>query len=291
MTERVARGALAAWAHREPGAGGLFHTVDAVDLGDGRPPRTLHVYQPDPDRDDAPVLLLLDGDVAFWRGGPANATWDAARVADRSRARPVVVALRPVDRNAEYTHTDWAHGERSWGGLPTFAEGVAERVVPLVASAFGLRPRGWGVGGSSHGGLAAFWLATRHPDRFSEGIALSASFFSGLDSLRDGGLRGAARLSHAAIVTGADALLRDRSRRPRLWLSWGSRRDGGEHNRVVEALAAWRGQEMVELLRGAYGYDRTELRAWVDPLGGHDEAAWSWQLALAIDALWRPVAR
>lgn len=50
---------------------------------------------------------------------------------------------------------------------------------------------------------------------------------------------------------------------------------GGFHNEVIEAAAAARGAEMVELLASSYGYvDGQELYWMEDPQGEHDE--WSW---------------
>jgi hypothetical protein len=69
-------------------------------------------------------------------------------------------------------------------------------------------------------------------------------------------------------------LLADRARRPRLWLDWGLRRDGGPHNGIVEALATLRGREMADLLERRFGYVRgRDLWVEEDADAGHDELA------------------
>ncbi len=300
----VSRAGLRGWAHPEGHAHGTFETFDAFDPGGGFPARKLHVFLPR-DWEHAgrryPVVYLHDGDAVFWRGGSVGKSWDAAGVVERLREAGkvppmVLVAIRPGDRNAEYTHADWAHGERSYGRLPSFADAVADNVKGFIDAAYPTdpAPAATAVVGSSHGGLAAFWMATARPDRFGAAAALSPSFFTGIDSL----VHGAApsTLEGSALLAMAHATLADPARRPRFWLSWGARRDGGEHNAVVEALAARRGAEMSRLLVERYGYRRHEhgpssppadadLHVWEDPHGGHDEGAWSWQLGLALQAL------
>ncbi len=305
---RITRAGRVGWAHDEGHAHGTFETWDDLDPGGGFPPRKVHVHLPREASDGAadgrrfPVMYLHDGDAVFWPGGAVGKTWAAADVLDRlrsaGRVAPVLlVAVHPGDRNAEYTHADWAHGTRSYGRLPAFADAIADRVKAFVDAAYPTdpSPAANAVAGSSHGGLAAFWTATQRPDRFGAAAAVSPSFFSGIDSLVHGAAPSS--LEGSALLAMAHPTLADRARRPRLWISWGARRDGGHHNEVVEALAALRGAEMVRLLVERYGYGHqpfangatpradAQLFTWEDLLGGHDEAAWSWQLGLALQAL------
>jgi pimeloyl-ACP methyl ester carboxylesterase len=195
-----------------------------------------------------------------------------------------VIAIHPVRRDWEYTHADWAPG-RPWGGLPAYAAWLATVVKPWVDAHFPADPRreATAVLGSSHGGLASFWTATRHPDAFGEAACFSSSFFTGLDDL-DTGAVAPTPLSAAPLVADVAPLLADRDRRPRLWLDWGLRRDGGPHNAIVEHLATIRGREMAARLRARFGYvDDVDLHAVEHGEGGHDEASWrtrfGWWLA------------
>lgn len=279
------------WVHDEDHVCGTFHTYDALDFGDG--PRKVHVFVPRNQRRPLPVAYLHDGDAVFWPGGLAGLTWDAAGVLERmgkKRPKMILVAIHTTDRNAEYTHIDWSHGQRTWGKLPLYTEHIADRLKPFIDAAYNTLPdpRHCAVIGSSHGGLAAFWQATRRPDRFGFAACMSPSFFSGLDHLHPDGLQSTA-LHDSTLLTAVQSLLEDRSRRPHLWIDWGMVRDGRHHNAAIEHLAAMRGTEMVDLLEKSYGFSRQDLspgqrpdpvELWVqaDPDGEHDESSWQRRL-------------
>jgi hypothetical protein len=285
------------WSHDEGHPAGSFHTYDHLDVSQLFPPRAVHVLVP---RGPAPPggfpsLYLHDGDTAFWPGGAFGKTWDVAGVLSALHgaiAPRVVVAVHPLDRNLEYTHADWSGGRRSWGGLAAHTDYLADGIAGFVQAHYPVSPRRehTAVAGSSHGGLAAFWAATRRPDRFGAAGCFSPSFFTGLDDLVPEGSRPVA-LRTAPLVTGAEAVLADPGRRPRLWMCWGLRRTGGEHNAVVEHLATLRGREMRDLLIHDFGYraapwpDRAEL-TWAEVAEhGHDEAAWHEQLGWFLASL------
>jgi hypothetical protein len=300
--EAIERGGLRAWRHRGPGHA-TFETFDRLDLADPFGPRDVHVLLPDDTRRGEVALLVFnDGDTTFWRGGVGHDTWDVAGTVTKLRAAraigPVaVVAVRPRRRDEEYTHVDWRRGRAPWGGLDRYAHWLSGTLVPWLRATYpwltGSRTR-TAIVGSSHGGLAAFRTATSHPDVFGIAGCLSPSFFSGLDDLDHGLTRHA--LEDTDLVRRAAPALADRSRRPRLWIDWGLRRDGGQHNEVVEALAAARGAEMVSLLEERFGARVVRIGAGdtpprdaeviecIDAIGGHTEAAWRHRTELFLRA-------
>ena len=77
-------------------------------------------------------------------------------------------------------------------------------------------------------------------------------------------------------------LLSDPRRRPRLWLCWGLRRDGGEHNAIVEALATLRGREMAALLVELGYREGVDLWAVEERDAGHEESAWRRRFGLMM---------
>jgi S-formylglutathione hydrolase FrmB len=266
---------------------GTFETWETLDLGGS--PRTVHVLRPRsvPESGGLPALYLFDGDVAFFPGGPAGKTWDVAGTLHRLREKlpPIlVIAVVPRERDHEYTHVDWREGRRPWGGLPDYAEWLATRLKPFIDDEYPTdpRPEASAIAGSSHGGLAAFWTGAVWPSAFGVIGALSPSFFSGLDSLNApaGVVRpGPSPLRESPLWAATAPALSDPYLRPRIFLSWGLRRHGGDHDRVVEALATERGREMVDLLLTEAGYTQGfDLQVHQDPVGGHDEDAWRWQL-------------
>lgn len=280
------------WSH--PAPDGTFHTYDRFAVGD-QAPRKVHILVP-PGTGPFPVVVMHDGDTAFWPGGVGRKTWDVAGTLAERRGRVrdvLIVAICPIDRNFEYTHVDWAHGQRPWGGLRAHAAWVAGPVKDWIDQHYPTTGPA-AIAGSSHGALAAFWTATRHPERFRIAGCLSPSFFSGLDSL----VRGSrpVPLELASLFADARPVLADPARRPKIWMCWGLRRDGGDHNAIVEHLASLRGAEMADLLVRE-GYRRQNFQAGdapdptadlfvhVDPPGGHDEDAWKHRFGLFMDAM------
>lgn len=296
-------GGQRAWVHDGgfAGAAGLFHTFDALDVGGGLPPRKVHVRLPPEARDPARrfrVVVMHDGDTSFWPGGSFGQTWNVAsalgRVGDDVED-VIVVAVHPHDRNAEYTHVDWSSGRRPWGQAPTYARYLAAHLVPFLDAHYPTIPlaSARAVVGSSHGGLISFYAATRHPDVFGFAGAMSPSFFSGIEPPPYG--PGEAPLRAAPIVHEVWPVLTS-STRPRVWIDWGLRRDGGDHNAVVEHLATKRGREMALLLADDAGYvwhdlrpgerPRADATLWTlsDARGGHDEPSWGARLPLVLRA-------
>jgi len=293
----------AGWSHDDGFAAGTFHTFDALAVGP-LPPRKVHVFLPRGALTSGrryPTVYLHDGNTSFWRGGVSHSTWDVAtalsrRGADGRLPEPViVVAIHPLDRNAEYTHVDWSGGRRPWGRLPIYARYLADDLVgfidahyPTIAEASHRA-----VVGSSHGGLASFFAATRHPTVFGFAGCMSPSFFSGIEPAPWG--PGESALRDASIVDDVWPVLTSGALRPRLWMCWGLRRDAGEHNSVVEHLATKRGREMAALL-AAEGYDhhevgdgdapRPDATLWSrsDSQGGHDEQSWGARFPLVLQA-------
>lgn len=268
------------WAHDEGHPAGTFHTYDALPVGSG--PRKVHVFLPRSSSGPWPVVYMLDGDTTFWRGGAFGKTWDVAGRLGQLQGEVrdvIVVAVHPLDRNAEYTHVDWSHGRRAWGGLPGFTHALADGLKPFVDRTYQTRadPAHTAIVGSSHGGLAAFWIATRRPETFGNAGCMSPSFFSGLDSLTWGARP--TPLAESALVRGARF-----DPPPRFWLCWGLRRDGGDHNAVVEHLATRRGREMAQWLRHQ-GVAEEDLFVCEDPAGGHDEESWHRRFGWMMRAL------
>lgn len=298
------RGGQQGWAHDEGHLYGTFHTYDALDVSARQPPHKVHLLLPrgyGKGEERYPVVYLLEGNTAFWPGGPAGKSWDVAgrlsRLAGQGRvADVIVVAIHPVNRDREYTHADWAEGARDWGGLPGFARYLSEDVRTFIDENYRTlaAPAGRAVVGADHGGLAAFYIASARPGVFGRAGCLSPSFWAGLASGSFGGTF--AELMASPLLDVVHATLQDPAIRPKLWLDWGLKRDGGDHNRDLEARTATAGQEMVQLLVDAFGYWRqdfhdgdtpdsfADLFTFSDPIGGHDEAAWSWRFGLMMTA-------
>lgn len=268
-------------------AHGILHSFhDLLIGGENDPPRSVHVLLPrdyEASSTRHPIVYMNDGHTAFFPGGLVQKHW---RVVETLSTNPeldkvIVVAVCPVARDREYTHAHWEQG-RAHGGLKTYGAYLAERLKPFIDAHYPTareRERTLVVG-SSHGGLAAFFIAATWPERFGVAAAMSPSFWAGLDM--DRVLAPKRHLVDSELFAATRATLADVNLRPRLWIDWGLERRGGTHNSVIEMLATYRGEEMTRLLRDELGYTDRELRVLADPTGGHDEDAWARRFPLML---------
>ena len=259
------------------------------------PARRIDVFLPrNYDRSDHryPVLYLNDGDKAFFKPAIGDQSWDIANTLgalyERRLIRElIVVAMHPVNRAREYTHTHWSGPDCC--GLESYAQCVVENIKPFIDRSYRTLPEAGTtmIVGSSHGGLAAFYVANRRPDAFGYAGALSPSFWVGVDDaerfplikpLRDRALKDS-KLLEAVRETLAATL-----RRPKLYLDWGLVRTGGLHNESIEERATARGREMVKLLQEEYGYRvNDDFVVYEDPEGEHNEQSWARRMPRVLE--------
>jgi predicted alpha/beta superfamily hydrolase len=290
MADKFTKGGQEGWFHDRGHWGGFFHTYDNFQVGgSGDSPRQVHIFLPrDYEVTDAryPVVYMNDGDTAFFPGGAYTKTWNMAAIMTRLYLsnqiyKAIVVAVCPVNRDYEYTHAPVLGKE--WGGLDRYANYLAFAVKgfidtnyrTLTGSEHNL------IIGSSHGGLAAFYIATQYPKKFQSVAALSPSFWVGLDSTLDFDLFNSiapffGSLESSALLYAASDALKDRNHRLKIYLDWGLVRSGGYHNEFIEEMATVRGREMRNLLIRNFGYrENQDLFTVEDPLGQHTEESWS----------------
>lgn len=294
MSTPFSLGGQAGWHHGVGQPAGSFHTYDAFSVGSAA--RPLHLLIPPPDDAPPPLLVMHDGDAVFWPGGAFRKTWCVPEVLAGLRGRirqPLIVAVPPRDRAWEYTHVDWAAGERAWGGLPAYTAWLADAVIPWVRAHYEVAPARAATVGASHGGLAAMYGAAARPDTFGTVGAVSPSLWVEVDGWEHP--HPPLPLRSGTLMRLAEPVLRSADR-PRLWLCWGLVREGGFHNARTEALATTRGREWAELC-ARWGYRRQELAHGVvpdpeadlfvyeDPLGAHEEESWARRLPQLFTAL------
>jgi pimeloyl-ACP methyl ester carboxylesterase len=270
--------------------GGFFHTYKHFQVAESQETgRMVHIFLPrnyEVSGERYPVIYMNDGNTVFFPGGAYGKTWNLAGLlsrlylSDRIR-RVIVVAVCPVDRDREYTHAPiWGS---NWGGLDAYATYLAQSVKGFVDAQYRTLPEAenTAIVGASHGGLAAFYTAVQHPERFGCVAALSPSFWVGLDSITDMSLfqlfgPSSASLESSILFDLASKNLGDRSQHLKIYLDWGLVREGGKHNEVIEERSTARGREMRDLLIRKLGYRENEnLFVVEDPLGQHNEESWS----------------
>ncbi|HEY9641426.1 MAG TPA: alpha/beta hydrolase-fold protein, partial [Coleofasciculaceae cyanobacterium] len=269
-------------------SGGFFHTYDAFAI-DQTAPHKLHLFIPrdyETSTDRYPVIYMNDGDTSFFPGGVVNKSWHMAEVLstlyqNQQIRQAIVVAICPRDRDREYTHAPvW---DRPCCGLETYAGYVAQSVKGFIDEQYRTLADAQNtmILGSSHGGLAAFYIATHYPDQFRLVGALSSSFWVGLDSswVSTGQVPQMPFLSSlrsSQLIERAKNTLQNPEKRLKIYLDWGLVRQGGFHNAFIEDRATVRGREMRDLLVNEFGYRLNHsLFVVEDPQGDHTEEAWS----------------
>jgi enterochelin esterase-like enzyme len=296
----MARADQQAWYYDLGQRAGSYHTYDRLCLGgEDQGARKIHVLIPREHgltRCRYPVVFMNDGETAFFPGGPAGLSWDVPQALgrlyeERAIRELIVVAIGAVDRDREYTHAPWGRG--AYGGLEQYAAYVTDHLKPFIDAHYQTE-LGRGstmILGSSHGGLAAFYIACRRPEAFRFAAALSPSFWVGVDRsnafphiepmptpLRD-----------SSLISRVHPTLADARRRPKLYLDWGLIRAHGPHNASIEERATARGREMVDLLQRDYGYVLgEELFAREDPRGDHTERSWARRVSAVLELFAAP---
>jgi enterochelin esterase-like enzyme len=233
----------------------------------GLAPRLIRVYLP---RDfgaakTKPGLYLFDGQNDFGDEPSFAGGWhvhDAVEgLARTQRPVPVVVGIDHGGEKRHFELSPFAIGEEP-GKLETLLDWITVHLMPALAAELSLIPGPLGavIGGSSMGGLAAFWSHFRHPEAFGGALAMSPSFW----------------LANQAIF--ADVAARPIPNVSRLYLDAGAKEDKG---RVVAAV-----QAMAEHLEGR-GYDSDRLLWRADKRGTHSEACWRRRLPRALRFMYR----
>jgi enterochelin esterase-like enzyme len=211
------------------------------------------------------VLYLFDGQNDFGDAPSFAGGWhvhDAVEgLAKSKRPVPVVAGIDHggAERIAELS--PFAIEEEA-GKLEILLDWVTGHLMPALTAELSLipGPPGAVIGGSSMGGLAAFWSHFRHPEAFGGALVMSPSFW----------------VANQAIF--ADVAARPTPRVSRLYLDAGAKEDKG---RVVDAVAA-----MAEHLERR-GYDSDRLMWRADARGTHSEACWRRRLPRALRFLYR----
>jgi predicted alpha/beta superfamily hydrolase len=213
-----------------------------------------------------PVLWLFDGQNVFEDQGSFAGGWHAHEALDRfaTLKRPVAPVIVSIDHGHERRIdelTPWRDGAKG-GRAEDFLVWMVEQLMPVVRSSVGLRdePAANIVGGSSLGGLAAFYAHFRFPHAFGGAMSMSPSFWF-------------ARRKIFEFVS--------RTTEPhtsRVYLDCGAREGRGMMIKVAS--------EMAEHLRGR-GWHPERLLWRPDARGTHSERHWRRRLPKALRFLFR----
>jgi enterochelin esterase-like enzyme len=254
-----------------PGALGGMKPGEVNVLGPfavpGLAPRLIRVYLPRGYNPAEPHfgLYLFDGQNDFDDAPSFSGGWyihEAVEgLAKTKRPVPVVVGIDHGGAERILELSPFAVEEQT-GKLENLLDWVTGHLMPALTAELNLIPGPLGavIGGSSMGGLAAFWSHFRHPEAFGGSLVMSPSFW----------------LSNQAIF--GDIAARPTPEVSRLYLDAGAREDRGK---VVEAV-----KTMAEHLVGR-GYDSDRLMWRADARGTHSEGSWRRRLPAALRFMYR----
>ncbi len=237
----------------------------------GHAPRLVRVFLPSTFTPEAPryTLYMFDGQNIFDDGPSFSGGWHlheaVERMARSRRPAPIVVAIDHggAARIDELSPWECKH---SAGQLDVLLAWIAGSLMPRLAAELPLiaGPVGSVIGGSSMGGLAAFYAHFHNPAAFGGAMVLSPSFW----------------LDDAAI-------LRWLPKQPvpavsRVYLDCGVREGRGTVlPQVAEAAAQL----------ATRGYDEHRLMFRPDPRGAHSETSWRRRLPRALRFFYRQAGR
>jgi len=296
MDRNLIVGGETCWVHKDPLIDcGYFHSYDALNVANYESHK-VHVFLPkdyETSGQNYPVIYMNDGHCVFWAEGLTGESWQVHHTLQElykteKIKKVIIVAIVPKDRNREYTHVYWAfEGYRtvwdalpgsSWGGLKRYSEYLT-KVKEFIDRSYRTDSNSSisSIIGASHGGLAAFYTALAHPSSFGIAGCMSSSFGAGLDFGGSGG-----SLKDAPLIQDLKHNLQSKIR-PRFWFGWGLKRDGGNHNLMVEQVATDRSKELMNILIQNYHYQiNKDINVFEDTIGGHEETAWKYHFRLFV---------
>ncbi len=218
-----------------------------------------------------PVLYMLDGQNVF---DPKTAflgrAWFADKVYDKlykeKKIQPFFICAisHPMDRSYEYTPVPDYFFEG--GGLHTLYDLIETEIAPALHKRFRIRknPESTGIMGSSLGGLAAFHMAWRYPNRFGLAGAISPSlWWAGRHTLK--------------MVSRSTK----KASKAKFWIDMGAK-ESRYPRLLINSV-----RQLNNLLRGR-GY---KTKCYIDKQGLHDEPSWHKRLHLPFQHLFPPTEK
>jgi hypothetical protein len=181
---------------------------------------------------------------------------------------------------------------------------MADHIKPWVDATYRTvpDPRRTTIAGSSHGGLASFYVAATRPQSFGLCISFSPSLWVGQSYWRLGlsssGVASVVDLLGCPATLAAGHVVRTSlavvGERPKLFFGVGLRRGGGFHNACIERWATECTLAAVATLtdsesQGDSAYrEGTDLFVHKDPIGEHTEETWQGWLPYALRLFYGP---
>jgi enterochelin esterase-like enzyme len=245
---------------------GRLHLVGPLEVP-GLAARTVRVYLPSTFTPEVPRfgLYLFDGQNVFEDQPSFSGGWHVHRAVERiarsRRLAPVVVGIDHGGEARLQELSPFPVADQP-GQIDQLLAWLTGSLMPRLAAELPLvgGPVGSVVGGSSMGGLAAFYSHFRHPEAFGGALSMSPSFWLGDGEI----LRWAAAQPSPEVS--------------RIYLDCGVREGRGTVMPLVAALAAHLAER---------GWDHDHLMFRPDMKGAHNERSWRRRLPKALRFFYR----
>jgi enterochelin esterase-like enzyme len=274
------------WYHRNSVDYGYFHTYDDLKLGDDT--RKIQVFLPEDyeqKKERYPVIYMNDGNAIFYSGGLSQWSWEVDKTLDflfnKDIIRKVIiVAVYPVDRVGEYLTRDQylKYSDEKLKknmGLDRYSNYLALKLKKFIDKYYFTDPdpAKTTIIGSSFGGIAALYIASKHSDKFGIAGVMSGSFPMLVPVEQVPKADDEYILGKSKYINKIDKFLSSAEIKPKLWIDWST----------YETSMTITNPLIVEHLIKEHNYKKEEnLFSIEDPLGQHDERSWQYRFNLFL---------
>jgi len=126
-----------------------------------------------------PVMYLFDGQNLFENGHGYGGEWHIDETLDSIKAKVIVVGIAHGGNQRIAELTPWPHPKYGGGQGKIFLNSIVEVIKPFIDRHFRTKSeaKNTAIGGSSLGGLMAYYAAIAYPEVFGKAAVLSPAFW------------------------------------------------------------------------------------------------------------------
>lgn len=222
--------------------------------------RQIWVYLPEsynPSEKAYPVLYLQDAQNLFDQSTSFSGEWRVDEILDSLKTEIIVVGIEHGGDKRIDELTPFPHPKYKGGNANLYLDFIISVLMPEIQQRYRILsgPGSTFIGGSSLGGLFAYYSTLKHPEIFGKAIIFSPSFWFSED-----------------IFAFTDNIEIDKIKNNKMYLRAGE----NESETMVPLMFKIR-QQLIDK-----GYDPCNILARAIPEGEHNEKFWSSQFAEAV---------
>lgn len=204
-----------------------------------------------------PVLYLFDGQNLFDNKTAYAGEWEVDETLNSLKAELIVVGINHGNEKRLEELTPFVHPKYGGGKATIFLDFLLKEVIPEIKKRYSItnETKLTGIGGSSLGGLTAFYAAFKHQNSFGRALVFSPSFW----------------YDQQVYEIPLKA-----TKKPQLYFMCG---DSESETMVAEIT------DMLGILKKELNYSDSELPFKIVAKGNHNEQLWRNQFKEAIETL------